>query len=401
MRIRSVTCFVTAGPSKAQAEAVRVAGQLAQDASHALQTAGFPVQSTRLATQPLSLLPGDPLELAIELWGRCADAGFAYLSMGPILADAPEADLSRLEQIPDLIRATETVFASVLVGRCGQGLHLEAIQRTARIVREIAHTTDLGFGNLRLTMLANVGPHAPFFPAAYHDGGPPALAIATEAADLAVTAFSEADSLEEARARLVAAVEASAGQMVELILPLVEACGYRFPGIDFTLAPFPEEGRSIAAAVEHLGVDRVGAAGTLFVTSFLTDCLRRADYPRCGFNGLMLPVLEDSILADRSRERLFTVNDLLLWSAVCGTGLDTLPLPGSVTEQELAGILLDVAALAQRLDKPLTARLMPIPGAQAGDLTEFDFAYFANARVLETKEQASRGLFERGTWLAM
>ena len=144
------------------------------------------MQTTRLATQPLSHLPGEPLVLAADLWPRCEKAGFDYLSLGPILADSPGADLTLLDAIPDLIRATEVVFAGVLVARHGQGINLDAIQRTARAVRSIAHTTGLGFGNLRLAMLANVGPHAPFFPAAYHDGGPPALAIATESADLAV-----------------------------------------------------------------------------------------------------------------------------------------------------------------------------------------------------------------------
>lgn len=400
MKIRSVTCFVNAGDPSTQAAAVQAAGQLAREAGDALEAAGFPVQTRRLATQPLSHLPGDALQLATELWAQSGAAGFEYLSLGPILADTPQADLSPLDAIPDLIRATEAVFAGVLVARKGQGYHLEAIQRTAEIVHEIAHTSELGFGNLRLTMLANVGPHSPFFPAAYHDGGAPALAIATESADLAVAAFERAGSLDEARASLVEAVTVAAGRIAGLVRPLAEGNGYRFAGIDFSLAPFPEEARSIGAAVERLGVDRFGAAGTLFVAALLTDCLRQAQYPRCGFNGLMLPVLEDATLAKRSREGLFTVNDLLLYSAVCGTGLDTVPLPGDVSEEELAGILLDVAALAMRLDKPLTARLMPIPGARAGDLTEFDFAYFANGRVLDVKGLGSRELFARDGWLA-
>jgi uncharacterized protein (UPF0210 family) len=400
MNIRSVTCFANAGDPTTQVDMVHRAGQLARDAQSALESAGFPVQTRRLATQPLSHLPADPMHMATELWARCAQAGFEYLSLGPILADAPDADLSRLDAIPDLIRATDTVFAGILVGRNGQGIHLEAIRHTARVVREIAHTTELGFGNLRLAMLANVAAHAPFFPAAYHDGGPPAVALATESADLALDAVSRASSLDEARRRLVSAIEAAAGQITDLVYPLAERHGYRFVGIDFSLAPFPEEARSIGAAVERLGVDRFGAPGTLFAVSFLTDCLCQAGYPACGFNGLMLPVLEDSTLAARSREGLFTVNDLLLYSAVCGTGLDTVPLPGDVSEDELAGILLDVAVLALRLDKPLTARLMPVPGARAGDVTEFDFAYFANGRVLDVKGLGSRGLFERGGWLA-
>jgi uncharacterized protein (UPF0210 family) len=290
---------------------------------------------------------------------------------------------------------------AVLAARAGRGLNLEAIRCTAHVVREIAQTTELGFGNLRLAMLANVAPHAPFFPAAYHDGGPPAVALALESADLAVDAFSRAGSLDGARSYLTASVESIAGQLVEIVAPLAERHGHRFVGLDFSFAPFPDDARSIGAAVERMGVDRFGAPGTLFASAVLTDCLRQADYPRCGFNGLMLPVLEDSILAARSTESRFTVSELLLYSAVCGTGLDTVPLPGDVTEEELAGILLDVAALALRLDKPLTARLMPVPGAGAGHFTEFDFAYFSNGRVLDTKGLGSRGLFERGSWLAM
>jgi uncharacterized protein (UPF0210 family) len=403
MKIRSITCFVNVDELSGQAGLIHTAGRLADEARDALQAAGFPVQTRRLATQPLSHLPGEPLSLAAELEPHCAAAGFDYLALGPVLADGPGADLSRLAQLPDLLRGSDRLFASVLVTGRGPaaGLHLAAIRRTAAIVHEIGRTTALGFGNLRLAMLANVGPHSPFFPAAYHDGGPPALAIATESADLAVDAFTGAASLDEARQRLVAAVEKAARRIVDQVQPLAEGHGYRFVGLDFSLAPFPAEACSIGAAVERLGVARFGAAGTLFVASLLTRCLQEADYPHCGFNGLMLPVLEDAVLAGRSQENLFTVHELLLYSAVCGTGLDTVPLPGDTSREELAGILLDVATLAQRLDKPLTARLMPIPGARAGDQTDFDFAYFANGRVLDVKGLGSPGLLGRQDWFAL
>ncbi len=400
MKIRSVTCFLNVGDTPTQVERILGAGQVAREARVALRAAGYDVQTTRLATQPLTRLPGDPLQQAPDLWAICEQAGFDYLSLGPVLADEPQADLSRLEIIPDLLRATDAVFAGILVASVGAGPNLAAIRHTARIVREIAHTTDQGFGNLRLALLSNVGPHAPFFPAAYHDGGPPALAVAVEAADLAVAAFSKrtssgADTLDAGQNRLVAAVELAAGQISSQLRPLADRHDYRFVGIDFSLAPFPEVERSIGTAVERLGVDCFGAPGTLFAVSLLTDCLRRAKYPRCGFNGVMLPVLEDATLAARSQDRLFTVNDLLLYSAVCGTGLDTVPLPGDIGEDELAGILLDLATLAVRLDKPLTARLMPIPGARAGDRTDFDFAYFSNGQVLDARGVGSRALFDR------
>jgi uncharacterized protein (UPF0210 family) len=48
----------------------------------------------------------------------------------------------------------------------------------------------------------------------------------------------------------------------------------------------------------------------------------------------------------------------------------------------LIPLLLDLCALAVRLDKPLTARLMPVPGKKAGEETNFDFSFFAPSRVM-------------------
>ncbi len=96
----------------------------------------------------------------------------------------------------------------------------------------------------------------------------------------------------------------------------------------------------------------------------------------------MLPLMEDYGLAQRNNEGAFNLANLLLYSAVCGTGLDTIPLPGHVSEKKLYALLLDIASLSLKLQKPLSARLMPIPGKKVGDMTEFDFPYFVNSRVM-------------------
>jgi uncharacterized protein (UPF0210 family) len=103
------------------------------------------------------------------------------------------------------------------------------------------------------------------------------------------------------------------------------------------------------------------------------------------------------VLARRAAECPPSLHELLLYSAVCGTGLDTIPLPEAVSEAELAGVYLDVAALSVALDgKPLTARLLPVPGAKAGDPTTFTFDYFANSRVLPVSGAGAPGVLERG-----
>jgi uncharacterized protein (UPF0210 family) len=96
----------------------------------------------------------------------------------------------------------------------------------------------------------------------------------------------------------------------------------------------------------------------------------------------MMPVLEDATLAKRAADGTLSVKDVLLYSAVCGTGLDTIPLPGDTTVDQIIPLLLDLSALALRLDKPLTARLMPVPNKKAGDPTNFDFGFFANSKVM-------------------
>ena len=184
------------------------------------------------------------------------------------------------------------------------------------------------------------------------------------------------------------ALHAHAGKLAQISQSLAQQFGIAFGGIDFTLAPFPSQAQSFGTAIERMGVPAVGLHGSLAAAAVLAATLDRARYPRTGLNGLMMPVLEDYTLAKRAAEGLLTVKDLLLYSAVCGTGLDTLPLPGDASLEQLNALLLDLAALAQRLGKPLTARLMPIPGKQAGDPTGFDFAYFANSRVLAVEAGA-------------
>jgi uncharacterized protein (UPF0210 family) len=115
----------------------------------------------------------------------------------------------------------------------------------------------------------------------------------------------------------------------------------------------------------------------------------------------MLPILEDSVLASRVSSGYFSINDLLLYSAVCGTGLDTVPIPGNTTPDEMAAIFMDMAALAISLRKPLTARLMPIPGKAVGEKVDFDFEYFAASRVMPVKNMGAERLFELGSFFSI
>jgi hypothetical protein len=271
-------------------------------------------------------------------------------------------------------------------------LDLANAARCAETIVSLSKLEPDGFANLRFCALANVPACTPFFPAAYAQHEGPAFALALQSADLALECFKQAKSLQDAQQRLIDAVNSNAARLEVVGEKLERMYGYQFKGLDFTLAPHPDQNASIGSALEALGLPAFGPHGSLFASTFLTSSLQQAQYQKIGFNGLMLPVLEDSTLAQRAAEGSLSVTELLLFSAVCGAGLDVIPLPGNTTPEEIYPILLDLGALALRLNKPLTARLMPVPGKQVGDPTAFNFGYFANSRVMPLRSQKLSGL---------
>ena len=399
MKIRSITLFDNLSMTP-EHDLARL-GDVIAAARAAYEATGYEVQTTRLATcdfEALTAQAASPVDWAVRLEAAAQAHGFEYVSLGL----APRAALASL---PEIFAATEAVFASAdLLVSGDDAIDGAAVYEAAQVIYRAADI-EAGFGNLRFTASANVPPGTPFFPAAYHDGGPTIFALALESADLAVTACQDADAAgadaADVRRRLRAAIEREAAGLVAVAEPLAAQHGIRFGGLDFSLAPFPTAACSIGAALERIAGGPLGCPGTLAAAALLTDAIDQAKFPHAGFCGLMLPVLEDLILGQRSAEGRLKLASLLQWSAVCGTGLDTVPLPGDLAPATLAHILWDVAALALRLDKPLTARLMPLPGKRAGDPVHFDFAYFADGGVLEVAPPLSTGHLTRETSLSL
>ena len=399
MKIRSVTYFENPG-DPIQEEKLTGSGRFAGEAKKLFESAGYQVQTIRFASPafPLilsSLQTNYVVTYAGELEQSLNSLGFDYLSLGPALPSHPESYLI----VPDVIKSTENTFCSGLMTDLQKGISLKSVRACGEIIHQLAPIEPNGFKNLYFAALGNVPSGAPFFPAAYHGGKNPRFAIAVEAADLAVKAFEDAESFEEARRSLINLLEDHARKLTLVSRDLEKLTSAEFDGIDYSLAPFPEEELSIGTALESLGVERLGNHGSLAAAAFLADTIDRANFPRTGFSGLMLPLLEDAVLAKRAAEGMLGIKDLLLYSTVCGTGLDTIPLPGDVTTDQLTAILFDLAALSVRLDKPLTARLMPIPGKLAGDPTTFDFPYFANSKIADVQAERLSNLFSSDGYL--
>jgi uncharacterized protein (UPF0210 family) len=396
MKIRSLTGFIDPGWPLMSDRITSIADCL-KAVRENLNEKGYDVQTLRLATPPpLEMEAVVPInerpDFARQLEAECFVQGIDYVAMGPVLQN----DIEGFDVITEILRTTESVFTSASFADVENGLSLSMARSCAEVIQEVSTISPDGFANLRFAALANVAPGSPFFPAAYHRGGSSALAIATEAADLAITALRDITSAQVASRILIETIEGHADVLSRTSRPIAAQFDVRFWGIDFSFAPFPEELRSLGTAMKAFGVPSVGQVGSSTAAAFLADCLDSAQFQRIGFCGLFFPVLEDFVLAQDAAEGSLTIKDLLLYATICGTGLDTIPLPGDITLDALYAVLLDLGALALRHNKPLTARLMPIPGKQAGDQVHFDFAYFADSRVLKVDSGSLGGVLSAG-----
>jgi len=387
MKIRAVTSFFD--PASAIPSTLNNLASCSNKVADSLHAKGYTVQSQRIATTPFPLWlaqagKNERQQRITSLAAETKRLGWQYTSLGPALPGC----LEDYQEIPSILKLDNTLFAGGVIS-ADACLYPPAALASARVIVENAASSPDGFTNLRFAALANVRPYAPFFPAAYaRPGEKPAIALAIECADEAVRAFTNAISLDAGLEAFLAALESNARAIQETCAAACSNNDVDFKGLDFSPAPYPQEWCSLGKAMELLGVPALGNPGSLAIAAVLASALDKGNWQRTGFNGLMLAVLEDSTLAHRAAESRLTLKDLLLYSAVCGTGLDTIPLPGDATPSQVSSVLMDLGALAIRLNKPLTGRLMPIPRKKAGDATCFEFEYFANSRVMALEGDA-------------
>ena len=95
----------------------------------------------------------------------------------------------------------------------------------------------------------------------------------------------------------------------------------------------------------------------------------------------MLPVCEDRRLAELANEDGIDTTRLLGISSVCGVGLDTIPIPGDSTVDQIMSLILDVSSLAYRYEKSLSCRLLLCPGLNVGDTTNLNSPYMCECKI--------------------
>ncbi|HEY8794576.1 MAG TPA: DUF711 family protein [Gemmatimonadaceae bacterium] len=371
VRVRTITAGVAMARGLDRGAVSRALELLAR-ARKRFEAEGYEVQTTRIAMPPvIAALDSKARRAALasiaDIDGMVASKG-AVCSIGPVLTvDRTDDDLA--EWSADLVQATKSTFFSAVSASPEGGVHTRAARAAAEVMRAVAGAVADGRGSFRFAAAANIPPGTPFFPVGWHEGTS-SIAIGLESAGLVRAAFAEATDVEEGRRRLTERMTAELRAVQRIAAAIAAAEKVRYGGID--PSPAPMGAVSIGAALEALSGVPFGDAGTLRACALVTEVLKSIPVQQCGYSGLMLPVLEDEMLARRAMEGRYGLRDLLLFSSVCGTGLDVVPVPGDTPIETLTNIVLDVAAQSVKLRKPLSVRLYLVPGAKPGDPMHVD-----------------------------
>ena len=394
-RLRTISFFLTLHKDKSQWESALYSMKRDVDLLlPAVKKAGYILQSIRVITNPfgeyldltnLQTAKAD-LQYLTELLNKFNESGIRLR-----FAIGAARNKEEIALLPELIAAYgDLCNACVNVPLDENGvLDNELIEQSVYAVQKIANTTPRGEGNFNFTVNFNCKPFIPYFPAGYHLSHlPNSFVIGLETPDLLVEVLKSVPKsphnqfYADCYRAMSQALQYHVDQVLEMLSAVKLSGEFEFAGIDSSAAP-SKNCSSMTKVYELMGLPYFGAAGSVEVSALLTRVFKSIQrVPLVGFSGLMLAVTEDLGLAEGTQKQDFDIRALLTYSAVCGIGLDTVPVAGNAKAESIAAIMRDTGTMAFRLNKPLTVRLFPIPNKVAGEISEFESDDLCNCRLL-------------------
>ncbi len=398
-KIRTITTFLSLGMDKKSWEKkILKASHFCLDLSKEFHKSSYIVQSVRIVTNPFGeYLNTENIESArddLAYLGNLLNS--SDMSGIRIRFAIGEARTKReIEMLPELIQEFgDLCNVCVNVSPDDYGvLNNELIQHASEAVVKISKITPRGEGNFNFTVNFNCEPLIPYFPASYHKkelGN--CFVIGLETPDLLVNVLKDFNQGTDAHRhndlfRGYYQVMSKALQYhISTIKNIIDQASidktFSLAGFDSSAAP-SKNCASMVEVYEQMGVEYFGSSGTVEASSLLTRVFKSIkDVELVGFSGLMLALTEDTGLAQGTINSNFDIRSLLTYSSVCGIGLDTVPIPGNTPIEKISALMRDTGTMAYRLNKPLTVRVFPVPGLNAGDMTAFESDDLCNCAVL-------------------
>lgn len=389
LQVRAVTTFIvlTKDSTSWEQKITAAANFDARVAAKLTDEGGYIVQTLRIVTNPFGeYLDTSTKDSALADMEKLKNilSGSTMPKIRIRFAIGAATSQEDLQMVPALIQSYGDL-ANVCVNITADELGVPdraMCAAAATCVRELAENTPRGQGNFNFTANFNCPPLIPYFPAGYNTDKN-VFCIGLEYPDLLVDILSKQPTPLD-WSTVFPILQKEVQQRVDTVVALAERCNgdFEFAGIDSSPAP-RKDIHSMVEVFKGLGVN-FGEGGTLQACSYLTRLFKSIkNVQLIGFSGLMLTCLEDKGMAAAAAAGCYNITMLNAYSAVCGIGLDCVPVPGDTPTNKIEALMGDTGTLAFRLNKPLTVRLFPCPGLKAGDTTKFTSADLCNCTVFD------------------
>ena len=353
---------------------------------------GIQVANKRIAISPIAVV-GAPfnaeqlVEVAQQLDATAATLGIDFIGGFSALVEkgSSHGDRMLMDAIPQALSTTTRLCASVNVASTRAGLNMDAINRMSRVIKEAAALSAAqdGLAAAKLVVFANIPQDVPFMAGAYLGigeadavvsvgvSGPGVVKNAILRAiddDQHIDLSRIADIIKQAAARLTRAGELVGREVASTL-------GLPFGIVDLSLAPTPNHNDSVGEIFQSVGLPCIGAPGSTAFLAMLNDAVKKggafASSHVGGLSGAFIPVCEDLNIAASVAAGTLSLEKLEAMTAVCSVGLDMVAIPGDTSTDMIAAIIADEMAIGVINKKTTAARLIPVPGKQAGDTVHF------------------------------
>ena len=351
---------------------------------------GVPIVNKRISVTPIALIGGsacksvnDFVQIAKTLDKAAKDTGVNFLGgySTVVSKGITAADRLLMESIPQALNETDFVCSSVNLGSTKTGLNMDAVRLMGKIVKETAKiTADRdSIGCAKLVVFCNAPDDNPFMAGAFHGVTEADAVINVGVSGPGVVRAALKQARDKDFEVLCETIKKTAfkitrvGQLVAR--EASKRLGIPFGIIDLSLAPTPSVGDSVAEILQEIGLERVGAPGTTAALALLNDQVKKGGVMASsyvgGLSGAFIPVSEDQGMIDAVNAGALTLEKLEAMTCVCSVGLDMIAIPGDTSEETIAGIIADEAAIGMINQKTTAVRVIPVIGKGEGEVVEF------------------------------
>ena len=368
----------------------RVAKNLVKVGDDISRDFGVPIVNKRISVTPIALIGGsacksvnDFVQIAKTLDKVAKDTGVNFLGgySSVVSKGITAADRLLMESIPQALNETDFVCSSVNLGSTKTGLNMDAVRLMGKIVKETAKiTADRdSIGCAKLVVFCNAPDDNPFMAGAFHGVTEADAVINVGVSGPGVVRAALKQARDKDFEVLCETIKKTAfkitrvGQLVAR--EASKRLGIPFGIIDLSLAPTPSVGDSVAEILQEIGLERVGAPGTTAALALLNDQVKKGGVMASsyvgGLSGAFIPVSEDQGMIDAVNAGALTLEKLEAMTCVCSVGLDMIAIPGDTSEETIAGIIADEAAIGMINQKTTAVRVIPVIGKGEGEVVEF------------------------------